>query len=191
MEGEVPIFGMTPVAGIELELFVAHKGHPVAVDLHLVRYIGHPGCFQIQLYGVRLASLQQEAGWAPGLRTRSQLDHPFQHAQRIGHLALVVPELGTVTDLQLKRGSVVGDEDAMVEAHDALAVVQPGEGWRWLPHCVAAEVNSPAHIRVLNRQRLVEEPMGFVWKLKRESLQRRNLWHSYFSENKKIFKTYI
>lgn len=169
MEGEVPIFGMTPVAGIELELLVAHKGHPVAVDLHLVGYIGHPGCFQIQLYGVRLASLQLEAGGAPGLRTRSQLDHPFQHAQRIGHLALIVPELGGVPDLQLKRGPVVGDEDAMVEAHDALAVVQPGEGWRGFSHRIAAQVNGPTHIRVLHRQGLVEEPMGFVWKLRRES----------------------
>lgn len=177
MEGKVPLLGMIPVAGTELELAVAHIGHPIAIDLHFLRDIGHPRRPKVQLDAVGGEPSQLEARWSDGLGTRPQPDHSLQHAQRIGHLALVVPELGDIFHLQLERGPVVGHEDAVIEAHNALAVVQPGERWRWLSHCVAAQVDRSAHIGKLHRLRLVVEPVGFICRSVRGKCVKCTLYH--------------
>lgn len=162
MEGEVPLLGIAPVSSAELELSVTHVGHPVTVDLHFVGHVAHPWRLDVQLEAVGVELLQLEPSRSQWLGPCPQLDHPLQHAQRIGHLALVVAELRGVLHLQLQRGTVVRHEDAVIEAHDALVVVQPGERWWRLAHRVAAQVHRPAHIGVLHGQGLVEEPVGFI-----------------------------
>jgi len=46
--------------------------------------------------------------------------------------------LGDILHLQLQRGPIVGHENAVIEAHDAFAIVQPSEGWWRLTHRIAA-----------------------------------------------------
>jgi len=52
MKREVPLLGIAPIAGAELELAFAQIGHPVAIDLHLIRDVCHLGRLKIQLESV-------------------------------------------------------------------------------------------------------------------------------------------
>lgn len=159
MKGEITLLGIAPIACVKFEFTLAHVRHTIAKDLHLIGHIGHSGRSQVQLQCIGIETFDLKTQRPNRLGTRSQFDDTFQHTQRIGHLAFVVPKLAGVAYLQLQRRSIVGHKDAMIEAHDALVVMQPGERRRWFPHSVATEVHTAPHIGILHRHRLVEEPI--------------------------------